>query len=178
MLRLMLLRHAKSAWDDPGLADHERSLNARGRDAAPRMAAYMRAEGLVPDRAVVSSSRRTRETWALLSAELPFVPSVVIEERIYEASPDALLAVVRETPDEARRLLVVGHNPGLQLLALILARRDMTEARRSLTKKFPTAALAVLDFHAAQGWSEIFPDTGVIERFVTPKAIGAADADD
>jgi phosphohistidine phosphatase len=177
MRRLILFRHAKSDWDDPSLPDHERTLAPRGRDAAPRMGAYLARERLVPDRVIVSAARRTRETWALIAKELPVIEDVRLEPRIYEASVDMLLTVVRETLEDAPTLMLVGHNPGLQSLALLVGRRETSPVREAIGRKFPTAAICVLaaDYDS---WVELMPDTARIERFVTPKSIGAADADD
>ncbi|KAB1074690.1 SixA phosphatase family protein [Methylobacterium planeticum] len=173
MRRLILLRHAKS--DRPaGVADLERPLNPRGREAAPRMGAYLAAEGLVPDHVVVSPARRTRETWDLVEGALGAIPHASVDA-VYEAPASALHRVLRETPAEARSLLLVGHNPGLQDLALKLVRSGPREAMARLRTGFPTAALAVIDFEAA-AWSEIGWGEGRLERFVTPKDLGDRDS--
>lgn len=177
MRRLILFRHAKSDWDDPSSADYDRTLAERGREAAPRMGAYLAREGLIPDRVIVSSARRTRETWALLAKELPVIEDIRLEPRIYEASVDALFAVIRENREEAATLMLVGHNPGLQSLALLAGRRQASPVREAIMRKFPTAAICVLTAQY-DSWAELSPDTAAIERFVTPKSIGAADADD
>lgn len=177
MRRLMLLRHAKSSWDDEGARDYDRPLAPRGREAAPLMGAYMRREKLLPDRVILSGSKRTRETWALVAAELPIVEEVTIDDRLYEATAPAIIAVIHECLEGAPRLLLIGHNPGFQSLARALARSDRTKARHALDDKFPTAALCVLDF-PFENWADVFADTGVIERFITPKSIGAPGADD
>ncbi len=175
MRRLMLLRHAKSAWDDPGLTDVERHLNERGREAAPKMGAYMRANGLRPDRVIVSAATRTRETWALIAEQIGGEP--VFDRRIYEAAPRDVLDVIEETPDTVRTLLVVGHNPGLQMVGLHLARRDGAETRRRLNAKYPTAGLIVIDL-MVEDWRDLPAEAGVIDRYVTPASIGAVEVDD
>lgn len=169
MLRLMLLRHAKSDRP-PGVGDLDRPLNPRGRAAAPRMAAYLAAEDLRPDHVVVSPSRRTHQTWEPVREALG-LPDAEFVESIYEAPPEALLKVICETPDTAASLLLIGHNPGTQDLATQLVGAGPRDLRRRLDAEFPTAALAVIDFDLDR-WSDIGPGTGRIERFVAPKNLG------
>lgn len=175
MRRLMLLRHAKSDWSGSGKADHDRMLSARGREAAPRMGRYLARENLLPDRVIVSDSARTRETWDIVAQALPNQPQVSFEERIYEASPYDILDVLSETPAASKALLVVGHNPGLQSVAMILVGSGDPDARERLAEKFPTAGLAVIDFDAAR-WDDIRAGSGRLIRFAAPRAI--ADASD
>jgi phosphohistidine phosphatase len=170
----MLLRHAKSARP-AGVADIDRPLAARGREASPRMGRYLAEEGLLPDLVIVSASRRTRETWELVEPSVD-TTEIRFDARIYEAPASRLLAVVRETPSSIRSLLLVGHNPGFEELAKLLVGYGDRYAFARLTEKFPTAGLAVIDFDR-ESWSEIAPRTGRLDRFVTPKSLGA-DADD
>jgi phosphohistidine phosphatase len=172
MRRLMLLRHAKSARP-PGVADIERPLAPRGRDAAGRMGAYLRGEALFPDIALVSSSRRTRETWDLVAPALDGVEAR-FEPRIYEAPEARLLAVVREVEPDVRTLLMIGHNPGFEDLATRLVGQGDRSASERLSEKFPTAALAVIDFDA-DSWAGVAAGAGRLERFVTPKTLGSGD---
>jgi phosphohistidine phosphatase len=123
MRRLLLLRHAKSSWSEPGSSDHERPLNRRGQEAAPRIGAYLARHKLIPDSVLVSTARRTRETWDLVAAEAPAAPSATFTERLYDATPRALIEVFRQVASEAKSLLVVGHNPGLQEAAQALIAR-------------------------------------------------------
>ncbi|MBB6166468.1 SixA phosphatase family protein [Chelatococcus composti] len=175
MLRLMLLRHAKSAWP-AGMADHERPLAPRGREAAPLMGRYLAGEHLVPDLAIVSTARRTQETWDLVAAAFAEVVAKRDEQRIYEAKTDAILAVVRETGPDVRTLLVVGHNPGFADLAVRLVGHGDRYAFAHLRQKFPTAALAVIDF-AIDSWADVAEQGGRLDRFITPKMIGGEDED-
>lgn len=172
MRRLMLLRHAKSDWSASGQRDIDRTLAERGREVTSIIGRYMAQQGLVPDRVLVSSARRTRETWELLAPEFPKQPAFAFEPRLYEAPAKALLAVVRETAPEVQTLLLVGHNPGLQELAAVLTGSGDAEARHRLVEKFPTAALAVLDF-AIDDWA-VKPSTGRLDRFITPRALKLA----
>jgi phosphohistidine phosphatase len=171
MRRLMLLRHAKSDWSLPGQNDHERDLAPRGRKAAPLMGRYMADHGMLPDHAIVSTARRTRETWRLMADMLPKIPPVEFEDRIYEASPRDILAAIADAPASARSLLVVGHNPGFHDTANLLIDSGDKRLRSSLTEKFPTGALAVIDLRI-DDWAKIRPGSGRLENFVTPRAVG------
>ena len=170
MRRLMLLRHAKSDWPD-GVADIDRPLAPRGREAAPRMGAYLAAEGLLPDQVLVSPARRARETFDLVAPSLGGA-TVREEPRIYEAPAARLLQVAREGEADARALLLVGHNPGFEDLARRLVGHGDRYAFARLSAKYPTAGLAVIDF-AVKAWSEIGPGAGRLDRFVTPGTLGA-----
>ena len=170
MLRLMLFRHAKSDRSRPGTPDRDRPLNARGRHAAPVMAAHMVSQDLVPQRVLVSTAARTLETWKLMLPSFPLKPQTVFEGRLYESSPHTILCVIKEMPASVKSVLVVGHNPGLQTLALALIASGDARAREQLAEKFPTAALAVIDF-AAGPWSGLRPGTGALDRFITPFAV-------
>ncbi|MBX6426884.1 MAG: histidine phosphatase family protein [Variibacter sp.] len=172
MRRLLLLRHAKSDWAVGGQRDIDRVLAERGRTAAPVMGHYLARHALRPDKIVVSSARRARETCDLIVPAFDRPPPVAVEARVYEAPAKALLEVVRETPPEVHTLLMIGHNPGIQELASLLMATGDIHARQSLLEKFPTAALAVLDF-PVDHWSEVQPHTGRLDRFITPRALSA-----
>ena len=131
------------------------------------MGAYMAQEKLMPALAIVSPARRTIETWELASEHWKHEPELRFEDRIYEASADTLLRVIR-AQESATPLMLVGHNPGLESLAAALLRR---QERTSALTKFPTGALAVIDLPIEQ-WSELQEGTGALERFVTPRSIG------
>lgn len=174
MRRLMLLRHAKSDWSAPGRPDRERVLSPRGKRAAPLMGRYLAEQGLIPQHAIVSVAERTRQTWQLLGKTVTETPSAKFDDRIYEAAPIDILAAIADAPAEAETVLVVGHNPGLQSLALMLAGEGSGKARGALAEKFPTAGLAVLEFDIP-GWKQLLPGSGRLERFITPRAIGGDD---
>jgi phosphohistidine phosphatase len=170
MRRLMLLRHAKSDWSEAGQADIDRVLSARGRSAAPRVGEYMAGQALVPDLALVSSAQRTRETWELVSGAYKKPPESTIEPRVYDASADKLLKLIRETKGDIHALLVVGHNPAMEELADSLVTMGDPVSRDAMDEKFPTAALAVIDF-PTDSWSEVAQGTGRLDRFVTPRSL-------
>lgn len=173
MRRLILLRHTKSDWPD-GIADQERPLAVRGRDAAPRIGAYLATEGLIADLVLVSPARRTRETWELVSAQLRAMPAVRSEPRLYEAPVARLLSVVREQPAGVHTLMLVGHNPGSEDLARLLIGSGPGEARARMEEKFPTGGLAVIDL-PVDDWEEAMPGRGRLDRFITPRALGAGE---
>ncbi len=169
MKTLLLLRHAKSAWPD-GVADHDRPLAERGRRDAPRMGAYMAEAGLEPDFALVSSARRTQETWALVAPALgKDCPSQTVAS-IYEAEPGAILAAIHAAPQECGTLLVIGHNPGFEDLAAMLAPAGDADTLARLRAKYPTAGLAVIRFDGER-WADVAPGAGRLAAFVTPKSL-------
>ena len=170
MRRLMLLRHAKSDWTVPGARDQDRTLNARGREAAPKMGAYMARHALLPDLIVASPATRVVETLDLMLPAFETPPKVVQDARVYGAGANALLDVIKETARGAHSLLLVGHNPGIGELAAALIASGDVEARQRLIEKFPTAALAVIDF-ALDDWGKLHPRAGRLDRFVVPRAL-------
>src|SRR5262249_61520420 len=105
MRRLLLLRHAKSSWSVPGASDHEPPLTGRGEEAAPRIGAYLARHRLIPDRVLCSTARRARETWELVAAEAPAAPPATFTEKLYDASPRALVDVFRRAEPDAASLL-------------------------------------------------------------------------
>ena len=173
-MRLILLRHAKSEKAEPGMDDHARQLNGRGRGDAPVIGAYIARHGLVPDLALVSTARRTRETWARVAAALPHKPAATYDDRLYSATAAAILAAVTETKTKVHTLVVVGHNPGLHDLARLLIASGDVDARERLNEGLPTSGLVVIDF-AADSWRKLHPRGGRLERFVTPRSLAAAD---
>jgi len=173
MRRLMLLRHAKSDWSTPGTRDHDRPLNARGREAAPKMGAYMVRHALLPDLVIASTAKRVVETLDLVLAAFKQQPNVRSEAGVYEAGPDRLLDIVKRTPRSVHSLLMVGHNPGFAELATMLIASGEVETRQRLIEKFPTAGLAVIDF-ALDDWGKLHPRAGRLDRFVVPRTLETA----
>jgi len=165
--RIVLLRHAKS--DHPeGMTDWDRPLAERGRRDAPAAGRWLAERGIAPDLCVCSPAARTRETWKLAAHELPHRPATVYEERVYDASYSTLLAVLRETPDDVRTLLLVGHNPGMHSLATDLAGDGAPDSPHELIRdNFPTCAIAVLTF--ASPWTTVADGIGDLEASWTPR---------
>lgn len=172
-MRLMIFRHAKAEKSAPGMRDRDRPLAARGLKDAPRMGAYMAHHKLMPRQALVSPARRTRETWDGLASALSTSIPVFYEDRLYDAGPEEILAVIRETRPSIRALVVVGHNPGLHETARVLIASGDVEARERLNEGLPTSGLAVIDF-AGNDWEKLHPHSGRLERFVTPRLLKTA----
>jgi phosphohistidine phosphatase len=160
MKTLVLVRHAKSAWDDPTLADHDRPLNDRGRRDAPEMGRRLRARGTSPDAILSSTAVRARTTAEAIAAALDADPaSVVLDERLYGSSPETILDVVAELDDGMTTAVVVAHDPGLSDLAFRLSAE---------IEHMPTCAVAEFRF-AAGSWADL-PDAEPVDvRFDTPR---------
>jgi phosphohistidine phosphatase len=171
MRRLILFRHAKSSWDDPSLPDHDRPLNPRGMAAAPRMGAWLAAEGLVPDHVACSSSVRTLETWRLASAEMPGAPQPVVTPPIYEADVGDLMGVIQGAPAGAQTVMAIGHEPTMSGLTYRLAATPVSTDCARAFEKFPTAAIAVFDV-AIEGWRDLRFGAAHFTRFVVPRELG------
>jgi len=177
--KLVLLRHAKSAW--PDVPDHERPLGRRGQRDAPVMGRWLRAAGHAPDQVLCSTARRARETWQLALAGLGAAPPVSFDDAVYQGSAGQLLDVIRRAPAAARTLLIVGHDPAIPELALTLASTSPAQASaasdaaptamfESMRAKFPTAAIAV--FEVTGNWDQLGPGTARLTSFVTPRDLG------
>jgi phosphohistidine phosphatase len=170
MLTLYLLRHAKSSWDDSSLQDFDRPLADRGEKAAARMGAYIESQGLVPELILCSSAARTRQTLDLILPLLSTKPSVEYETGLYLATSSQLLARIRKVGSAVRKLMLVGHDPGMHGLALDLSGTGRKDDLQRLASKFPTAGLAVITFDS-RAWSKVQPASGHLQRFVTPKTL-------
>jgi phosphohistidine phosphatase len=170
MLTLCLLRHGKSSWDDASIQDFDRPLAPRGEEAAPRMGAYMAAQGIEPELILCSPAARARQTLALVLPKLAGQPSVEFEDGLYLASSSALLARIRKVRANTHRLMIVGHDPGMHGLAVELSGRGSTEDLNRLANKFPTAGLAVITFRLTQ-WSQVKPKAGRLDLFMAPRRL-------
>ncbi|MFI0091959.1 SixA phosphatase family protein [Streptomyces bobili] len=162
---IVLFRHAKADW--PQVTDHERPLADRGRQDAAVAGRKLTDSGIAVDLALCSTATRTRETWKLAVHELPHRPKTVYEERIYEASPGELIALLNEVPDEVRNLVLVGHNPGIEGLAEVLSGTAEEDARERMTRRgFPAAAFAVLTFDGS--WKSLEPGRAALVDYWAP----------
>lgn len=167
--RLIVLRHAKSAWPE-GVPDHDRPLAPRGRRDAPAAGRWLRKSSFVPDRVLCSTARRARETWQLAEEKLGADPQTIFADRVYGATSGELLDLARQTPTGIRTLLIVGHDPAMRELTLDLA--DMQpgdqgcDALGQVRIKFPTAAIAVLAFTGT--WPKLAPGQAHLTAFATP----------
>jgi len=171
MKRLTILRHAKSSWDDAGLADFDRPLNDRGWKAARRVGRELKQRKFHFDLCVASTAARVRETLdGLVEGYGQPDFEIRFEPRIYESSLPTLTDIVRGLPDSSHAALLVGHNPGLHQLVLELAEDDAKGLRDRAEDKFPTAALAVIELHRNH-WSDIDAGSGEIVELIFPKEL-------
>jgi phosphohistidine phosphatase len=167
---LVLLRHAKSAW--PDVPDHERPLARRGRRDAPTAGRWLRTAGHLPDQVLCSTARRARETWQLARAGAAVTPPVSFDDRVYQGSAAQLLELIRRTDPARTTLLVIGHDPAIPQLALMLAGAAPPAWLGRMRAKFPTAAIAV--FEVTGNWDQLGPETARLTRFVTPRDLAAS----
>jgi len=167
---IILLRHAKSSWDEPGRSDLDRPLNPRGERDARRIGRFMAERGHSADLVLCSPAKRTRETVALLEEGLGRTLPVKIENAIYLAEPGVLLELLRKAPASAGRVMLVGHDPGMPGLALSLVRDKKGPLVDRLKEKFPTGALAVLHTEA-DDWRALRPASCSLEAFVVPREL-------
>ncbi|HKP68184.1 MAG TPA: histidine phosphatase family protein [Pyrinomonadaceae bacterium] len=159
MKTLFVLRHAKSSWDNPSLADFDRPLNDRGNNAAPFMGQIMADRDLSPEVIVSSPAVRARETASLVKESGNLDAEIRHDERIYEASPQTLLQVAGGIDDSFRSAMIVGHNPGMEGFIRVLTGR---------LESMPTAALAIIDLDIAS-WADIGADRGILRQVIRPK---------
>ncbi|MFD9862803.1 SixA phosphatase family protein [Streptomyces alboflavus] len=163
--RIVLFRHAKADW--PQVSDHERPLAERGRRDAPVAGRRLAESGIAFDLALCSTAARTRETWKLAVPELTQRPRTVYEDRVYEASPGELIAVLNETPDDVRDLILIGHNPGVHGLADVLSGEAEGDAQVRMNRRgFPTSAFAILTYTGS--WKSLEPGTATLVDYWAP----------
>jgi phosphohistidine phosphatase len=174
--RLVVLRHAKSAYP-PGVVDHDRPLAQRGVVDAQAAGSWLRDNIGLPDHVVVSTARRARGTWTLAAGRLGYIGAagydadspgpLTIDPRVYEASPRTLLEVVRELPDRVATAVLVGHNPGCELLVDLLAGERDEEAARAIGMKYPTSGIAVLEHDLP--WAVLTERSARLAQFAVPR---------
>ncbi|PYS76978.1 MAG: hypothetical protein DMF66_11785 [Acidobacteria bacterium] len=164
MKRLLLMRHAKSSWGDGSLADFDRPLNERGLKAAPLLGRFMRKQKLRPDLILCSPAERARQTVSLVVEAAGLGVPLRYDERIYEATSARLVEVVSQIEEDAGEAMLVGHNPGLE----VLLERLTGESRR-----MPTAALARVALDVEK-WSKVRDGAGRVELFVKPRELTVA----
>jgi len=175
--KLVLLRHAKSAW--PDVPDHERPLARRGQRDAPVMGRWLREAGHLPDQVLCSTASRARETWQLTGTELGASPPASFDGRLYQTSAGQLLDLIHHASPAVKSLLIVGHDPAIPELALMLAATAPSAPAGGgggagasamldrMRAKFPTAAVAVLEFTG--GWDQLAPGSARLTSFMPPR---------
>jgi phosphohistidine phosphatase len=168
-MRLWLLRHAKSSWGDADLRDEDRPLAPRGERAADRIRDYLDAEDIHPELALCSSALRARQTLGRVLPALGTELEVRIEPTLYTFDADVLLDRLGRISSDVASVLLVGHNPAIQDLALRIA--DRGDGLHDLSQKYPTAGLAQIDF--GQGsWDWLADQPGELVRFIVPRQLG------
>lgn len=171
---LYLLRHTKSSWDDPSIDDFERALNKRGRKAASLLADHWRQQDVHPTAVLCSPAKRARQTLEPILPSLGDTP-VTYDRRLYDATQQTLLALIAELPHSCRSALLIGHNPGLQRLALHLVKADPANpAFRLLSDKLPTGGLVTVSMET-DDWSRIAARRCTLEGFIRPSDLGGED---
>lgn len=160
---LILMRHAKSSWDDPRLDDFDRPLNDRGRASATALGEWLVQQGLLPDEGLVSTAKRTVETWNLVSEAFATTVEARFSERLYHASADRLLSELQAVT--GRTVLLIAHNPGIADFAARLVTEPPQHPRFD---DYPTGATTIIAFPAGT-WSDIRWHTGRVTDFVTPR---------
>ena len=170
MKTVLLLRHAKSSWDHPHLTDHQRPLAPRGIKASPRIGRYLANQGLAPHRVLCSSAQRAMETWELVSEEVDDPLAVEFRTDLYYATTGGVVDMIQALPDEEDKVLLVGHNPTFEDLAIHLMGDGNPEDREAIRRKYPTGALSVLEF-SVDSWAQVWPGQGFLRAFVKPKSL-------
>jgi phosphohistidine phosphatase len=159
MKKLFILRHAKSSWNDPSLADFDRPLNERGLNAAPFMGEVIAKRRFLPDVILSSPAKRAMETAMLVKEAAGSNAPIQYDERIYEASPQVLRQVVSELGEDKRSVMIAGHNPGIEGFVKFLT---------NSSERMPTAALAVIDLGIEQ-WKDVLQGCGTLQAVIRPK---------
>ena len=167
MKRLILTRHAKSSWDDPTMADHDRPLNARGRGAASDLGGWLASRGDVPQEVLCSDALRTRQTWEGIAPAFADAPEVTLKPALYGAGPDVMLAVLRHATAET--VMMIAHNPGIGEFA---SRIVSQSPGNSEFHRYPTGATLVVSFEVAE-WRDVDWRMGSVRDFIVPREIVA-----
>jgi len=165
MKRLILTRHAKSAWDDPLTPDHDRPLNDRGKAAAADLGQWMASRGYVPGEVLCSDAVRTRKTWSGIAPALPGSPVLELKPALYHAGPDVMLAVLRHASEDT--VMIIGHNPGIGEFAARLVAHPPLNAEFT---RYPTGATLVVDFNV-ESWTGAAFGSGATVDFIVPREI-------
>lgn len=170
MKKVILLRHAKSSWDDPAVDDHDRPLNRRGKAAAPLIGHWLSERRHLPDTVLCSSAARTTETVRRLRKTLPKLPAPAVERELYHASPSAMRDRLAMLPQDCETVMLVGHNPGLGSLVRKLSDGRENRRCRRAYEHFPTGAAAVLELDV-ESWSQIDFASARFVDFAVPREL-------
>lgn len=170
MKKVILLRHAKSSWDDPSLDDHDRPLNGRGKASAPVIGAWLANRKHVPDRVLCSSSERTKQTVRRMRDTLPGLPDPEVDPELYHASPSTMRDRLAQLPEDCDTVMLVGHQPGLGSLVRKLSDGQERRRCRRAYEHFPTAAAAVLEFDV-EDWADLDYQQARFVDFAKPREL-------
>lgn len=168
MRYLLLLRHGKSAWDNPDLADHNRPLAPRGRKAAKMIGRFLAGKKLLPDLILTSTALRAQQTAEQVALSLPPTTSLRALKSLYPGAPSRMAAVLARVPAETRTVLMIGHEPGLPNFARRLAQTGKGKHLRRLQRAYPTAGLCLLDWQA-EDWAAPLDAAATLRAFIRPK---------
>lgn len=168
MKRLCLLRHAKSEWGNAAVEDHDRGLNERGEDTAAFMADFMCENGFTPDTILCSTAKRARLTLGPIQEKLGDKAQVLIEDALYLPMPDEILERIHDIPDSAETVLIISHNPGLEMLSIELMQCEKPTQARVQFEHFPTASYVVYEFDC-DCWADIGKGKGRLVHFSKPR---------
>ncbi len=178
MLDLFILRHAKSSWDDEILDDFDRTLNKRGKKSAQLMGRYFVSKAVQPDIVYCSKAKRCKATLKHLLSEGFSPQENLYLNELYLATCEELLGIIQNTPGTVNSLMIIGHNPGLETLALKLCKDKTTPDYLSIKEKYPTAGFVHIKFDldtGPLGWSDLAPNSGTLYCYRTPKQLLAQD---
>jgi len=164
MKRLILLRHAKSSWDNPGLTDHDRPLAKRGILDAPKIGKFLESNNIIPELIICSTALRAKETLNLVYNEIKKNVKIIFNESIYNSNSNELVNLISGTDNDITKLMIIGHNPDLEYLVEILTDKDFPYT------KYSTAGLAIIDF-SIDNWLSITDTVGNLKIYKTPKML-------
>ena len=176
MLFVSLLRHAKSDWGTPGLDDIDRPLNKRGKKQARQMGHFISRSDVTPDLIICSSAKRARQTLKQARKNWPSNARVIFEDRLYLASPDTILKLLKEQSDQSSQrdtpshIMIIGHNPGLHMLATGLVTSANQADMQILQERYPTGTLCVIK-SKAEKWNDLQDNSAELLIFATPKSL-------
>jgi phosphohistidine phosphatase len=167
--KLLLLRHPDSIHSLPGTGDFDRPLSALGRSAACKVARYIFENNLVPDLVLLSPALRTRQAFNIIKSFFPLSVEVISHDSLYRGARNVLLSLIDQVSPRIDRILLLGHNPGIEDVALWFAKEDNSEDARRLSRNYPTCGLSYFSC-PIQDWGQIQPQLGILEGFYTPEA--------
>lgn len=164
MKKLILIRHAKSSWDDASIKDHDRILSERGLNDAPLVGKFLNKKNIIPDFVITSTAKRAAQTTEYVLKELDKDIRIRYDKNLYLTGSGKIIDIISKIEDDIKVLMVIGHNPDMPVLVERLTNKHF------LHPKFSTAGVAIIDFEI-ESWSEIKSTHGNLELFITPKML-------